>query len=190
MQKLLSTNSKLKKDGIHCFGLPPIKTCPYAGACKKFCYARKGFYCYANVAKAQQRRLAATKRPNFADRMVAEIRRDNVKIIRIHDSGDFYSMEYARAWLSIANALPQVKFYSYTKSIPIWNNMSYFGDFPPNLRLIYSYGGLTDRLIGDHRHAVIFETEQDLLKAGYVNASKSDLIALNTTSNKIGIIKH
>ena len=41
---IFSSNSKLSKDGIIKFSLPALSNCPGAGDCKKYCYARKGFY--------------------------------------------------------------------------------------------------------------------------------------------------
>ena len=47
--------------------------------------------------------------------MVALIVKAKFKVVRIHESGDFYSIEYVEKWDNIAKQLPQVKFYAYTK---------------------------------------------------------------------------
>jgi hypothetical protein len=48
--------------------------------------------------------------------MIELIRRSGVKLVRVHESGDFYDREYAEKWSAIARALPDVIFFAYTKS--------------------------------------------------------------------------
>ena len=57
--------------------------------------------------------------------------------------------------------------------------------------MIYSEGSKVDFMIDDkmHRHAKIFNNVDDLLNAGYINASDDDLLAL-TPNKKIGLIFH
>ena len=52
-------------------------------------------------------------------------------------------------------------------------------------------GSKVDHLINikKDRHAEIFNNETDLLKAGYINASNNDLLAI-TENNKVGLIYH
>jgi len=188
---LLSTNSKLKKDGIHSFGLPAIKTCPFAGACKAYCYATHGCYRYPVVKHARERNLKATREVGFSNRICAEISRRDIKRVRIHDSGDFYSRPYLAKWLDIAHRNPWTQFYCYTKSIP------YFVEHPPtyiplNFRVIFSTGGKRSDLIDTekHRHASVFKNSSRLNDFGYDDGSQSDLVAATTKSLKIGLILH
>ena len=68
-------------------------------------------------------------------------------IIRIHVGGDFMNPNYFLAWLDVANAIPDVTFYAYTKSLPYWvDNRAYVED-TPNMLLTASYGGRRDDLI-------------------------------------------
>lgn len=187
--KWLTQNSKLKKDGIWAFSLPPVKTCPFAGECRKYCYAQKGFYRMSTVKLGLQKRYLVSTTQNFADQINYECR--GKKIVRIHASGDFYNEEYLRKWRMIALSNPNVLFYAYTKSVSLIKKVDK-AYWPKNLRIIFSYGGLQDNLIdpANDRHCKIFETKVDLDAAGYVDVSESDLIAATTKSLKIGIVKH
>jgi hypothetical protein len=200
---LLTQNGKLKETSkqmgvrVFNFGIPAFedpdtgkRTCPFAGECAKFCYAKKGAYVWSNVQPAFVRRYKATKQSDFVDVMVREISRRKVDFLRVHDSGDYYSPAYIDKWVTIATELPDVNFYSYTKSIPLWQGRKR----PENLDIIYSEGSTVDHLIDykRDRHARIFDSKAQLLDAGYVDASKNDLMATRwfNNSNKIGLIIH
>ena len=189
----LTQNKKIKAmqqiDGLKTFnfGITALKSCPWAGECAKFCYAQKGAYIWSNVKPAFERRLDATKRDDFVDLMITEIRKKKANRIRIHDSGDFYSFEYFKKWVEIAKKCPDVLFYAYTKSLPVVN----LTVKPINLKIIQSYGGKLDHLIDTSKpHAVIFDSKQELLDAGYLDASKDDTVAAKIGNIKIGLVKH
>ncbi len=199
--KLLTQNDKLKKDNIWSFGLPAVKTCPQAGECTNYCYARKGRYVFGTVKSHKERCLDHSKTLSFINDICREIeshRRAGIDIVRIHDSGDFYNNLYARQWFAIAKKNPNIIFYAYTKSVDMFKEfqISYNPNgtnlIPDNFRVIYSYGGKQDRLINleTDRHAKIFKSEQELLDEGYVDCSESDLSAATTDSLKIGLIYH
>ena len=122
--------------------------------------------------------------------MTAELVKKRVDILRVHDSGDYYSRKYIDKWLTIAKRLPNVRFYSYTKSIPLFLNL----DIPDNYDIIFSEGGTRDDLINyhQHRHARIFDDYDAMNQAGYVNAMESDLMATKwfNDSNKVGLVMH
>jgi hypothetical protein len=63
--------------------------------------------------------LDASLQNNFERRMIAEIRRRGVHVLRIHVSGDMYSSEYAMKWVRIARRCPRTSFYGYTRSYRI-----------------------------------------------------------------------
>lgn len=190
---LLTQNSKLratsKTTGLRVFnfGIPAQDTCLWAGDCKKYCYASKGAYIWSNVKPAFQRRLDATKQDNFSQVMIDEIIRRKADVIRIHDSGDFYSREYLHKWFKVMESLPNVSFYAYSKSLPLLQGER----LPDNFTLIKSIGGKRDDLIDitSDRHAKIFKTEAELIAEGYANASDNDLIAIGNNP-KIGLIAH
>jgi len=183
----LKTTSKLNNLRVFNFGIPAQNTCLWADKCKKYCYASKGAYRWSNVKSAYQRRLDATKRDNFPQVMIAEITKRKADVIRIHDSGDFYSREYLHKWCKVMNSMPNVKFYAYSKSLPLLVGEK----LPVNFTLIKSEGGKRDDLIDASvdRHARIFKTEAELIASGYANASENDLIAIGTNKN-IGLIAH
>jgi hypothetical protein len=80
------------------------------------CYARLGRYLLPTVQERLKWNLAQALRADFVQRMVNEIRRKGVIVLRIHCSGDFLSKEYAEKWLRIMRQCPGVRFYFYTRS--------------------------------------------------------------------------
>lgn len=192
LKNYLSTNTKLKKDGIFSFGIPAWKsqqgiiTCPGASKCIAGCYARQGMYNMPSVKKAQEMRLALTQDRSFFVAVIdTELRKRKVRMLRIHDSGDFYSREYLETWLLIIRLNPDVKFYAYSKNIPIFSGIQ----LPDNFHLIFSEGGRFDAMIHEsNNHARVFKSRKELKAAGYSDASKSDLMA--TRAKKIGLVYH
>ena len=186
---LLSSNSKLKKDGIFNFTLPAYKsqsgliTCPMAKDCIANCYARQGCYQFSNVRNKHEKNLQATQNNDFSLNMIIDIIENKAEIVRIHDSGDFYSREYVAKWLTVIDAMPHVQFYAYTKSFHMFEGLI----LPDNFRLIQSCGG-TLPVDESKPHSKVFDSHEALNKAGYVDASTSDLVAL--TSDKIGLVYH
>ena len=199
---LLTQNTKLKKTSkimgarIFNFGIPAYKsasgklTCPMADACIKFCYAKKGAYIWSNVKPAFEKRYELTKTNEFESIMIAEINKKKVDFVRIHDSGDFYSKKYLDKWLFIAAVMPHIKFYAYTNMIGLFKNTI----LPDNFDVIYSNSGkqkhMIDRTID--RHTEIFKSKDELIAAGYANASENDLNATKwfNTTNKVGLVYH
>ena len=200
--QLLTQNGKLKKTSklmgvkVVNFGLPAYKSitgrviCPMADGCIKFCYARKGAYIWGNVKPAFEKRYELSKTDDFISAIHTEIQRKKPKFVRVHDSGDYYSREYLAKWFQIAKQNPQVNFYSYTNMI----DMIKKADIPSNYDFIFSNSGkqvdLIDKSID--RHTEIFKTADELVAAGYANASENDLYATRwfNKTNKVGLIYH
>jgi hypothetical protein len=124
--------------------------------------------------------------------MVAEIKSKRGKVvIRIHDSGDFYSRNYAEKWFAIMRECPDVEFYAYTKMVPLFRLKSMREIKPDNFTVIFSEGGKWDDMIRDHdRHSRVFASEDELIAAGYDNASDDDTVAFRSESGKIGLVYH
>lgn len=191
MKLFSNSNSKLKKDGIYSFGLPAKKTCPNAGTCKQFCYASKNFYLMPSVKQAQSSRLALTKNLQlFALVADAEIKKRNICMLRIHDSGDFYNQAYLDTWFRVMRSNPTVRFYAYTKQVQLLKSVR--ERWPENFTVIFSFGGRQDGLIDTarDRHARIFDTEEQLNRAGYVNGSDTDMVAAAGIVKRIGLVRH
>ena len=200
---LITQNSKLKKTSKHFnkrvfnFGIPAYKsstgfiTCPLADDCIKFCYARNGAYTWSNVKPAFERRLNISQLSNFDLLMIEEIQKKKADFIRVHDSGDYYSKEYLLKWFKIAEALPKVKFYSYTNNI---NMIKKLKSIPINYDFIFSDSGKQKHLIdkSKDRHTKIFNNIDELKNAGYKDSSNYDLYATRwfNDSNKVGLIIH
>ena len=200
--ELLTQNSKLKSTSkiinkrVFNFGITAYKSitgkiiCPFADKCVEYCYAQKGAYSWSNVKPAFEKRYEITKQDNFIELMNKEIKRKKVDFLRVHDSGDFYSNSYIQKWFKIANQNPNVNFYAYTKSIPLFKGLA----IPENFDIIFSEGSKVDELINvkTDRHAKIFNSVDELEKAGYINASKNDLNATKffTNNHKVGLVYH
>mgnify|MGYP003134822567 FL=1 len=199
---LLTQNSKLKKTSkslglrVFNFGIPAYKsasgklTCPFADACVKFCYAKKGAYIWSNVQPAFEKRYQLSKTDDFVNKMNQEIIKKKPDYVRVHDSGDYYSKAYLQKWLDIAMHNPSVRFYSYTNMVAMFQKT----DLPENYDVIFSDSGKQKHLIrtSKDRYTNIFTSEQKLNRAGFVNASKIDLYATKwfNKNNKIGLIFH
>ena len=135
-----------------------------------------------------EKKYTITKQDNFILLMNEEITKKKATHIRIHDSGDFYSVKYLEKWVDIATQNKGVIFYAYTKSIKFFINGL---KLPKNLKIIFSEGSKTDNLINvnKHRHARIFKSQELLEAAGYIDASSNDLKAI-TDNKKVGLVYH
>lgn len=169
-------NAKLD-ERIATFSLPAGYTCPGASACLARANRETGkvtdgplsqFRCFAASAEAAFPSVRKNRWDNF-DLLKGKTRdemRDLIlaslpenKVIRIHVSGDFFNEAYFGAWLDVAKARPDVKFYAYTKSIPTWRANE--GEIPANFILTASEGGRYDDQIGALKRArVVFSEEQ------------------------------
>ena len=69
-------------------------------------------------------------------------------LVRVHESGDYKTLEYMKGWMLTAAARPHQKFYSYTKSLPSW--LALHDQIPSNFYLTASCGGLFDHMIAEY----------------------------------------
>lgn len=122
------------------------------------CYALKGRYGSAQIILKQmvlyRWAMGAIRSGRFAPAMVDAIRMARSKSLRhggpgpfeaavehpdyfrIHDSGDYFSPEYFDAWIEIASAIPEMIFWSPTRTwaTPFeWAIESFTSKTPPNL---------------------------------------------------------
>lgn len=179
------------------FGLPAYKSedgfkvCPGAGACAAICYARQGQYERGVVKATREHNLAFIRERGFrafVRAAIRDIKRIDAKLIRVHDSGDFFSQGYVNAWYRIARALPNVKFYTYTKSL----HLNIFQNKPENFSVVQSFGGLHDETADESKPvARIFATHHARREAGYSNGANTDLLAIQGEDGKrIGLVYH
>lgn len=103
--------------------------------CKEICYAyRRQKGREKIVYGGREKNYWATRCDNFVEKVQKQIqgtiryyknRAQDIQIIyRIHESGDFYSVDYLQKWVAIANHFQDQKhvhFMAYTKSIEILN---------------------------------------------------------------------
>jgi hypothetical protein len=203
---LLTQNTKLKKTSkinnarIFNFSIPAYKSktgkiiCPFAKECVKYCYAQKGNYTrFPIVQQLMEKKYQLTKQPEFINLMNKEISKKRCTHVRIHDSGDFYSIKYLLKWLQIAKDNTNVIFYAYTKSISFFkvSLKKLKIKLPNNFKVIFSFGSKQDNLINTKtdRHALIFDNIKELINKSYINASDNDLNAITKNKN-VGLVYH
>ena len=112
------------------FGLPAHKSCPGETDFCKGCYAA-GTENMAGVGAAMQRNFDSLLRAETVDGMEELLSemidryvdqanskgvRDIDRIFRIHWDGDFFSVDYAKAWARTIQKFPQIQFWAYTRS--------------------------------------------------------------------------
>lgn len=126
-------NSKLGK-GIGKVSLPAVQTCPGRGECEKFCYAAKmmqRFPAYNNMVQTHQQILEENPEA-YLDTVIHDIQVGGYEVVRVHESGDFYSLDQVDLWRKIALTLPNVQFYAYTRSWKV--DESTHGALPMSLK--------------------------------------------------------
>jgi len=105
-------------DGKH-YDVKGTCNCTCMGADGKIsCYATKGNYNFQSVIRSLAKKtLLCYESLDFVRRAImAQIEADNIKLVRIHAAGDFFSMEYALMWKTIVDTFPGVVFWTYTKN--------------------------------------------------------------------------
>lgn len=69
-----------------------------------------------NVKDSHKRNYQFSLEDGFTSWMKAQLQASFVRVMRVHVSGDFYSVDYIRKWLEITQRLPRVQFFAYTRS--------------------------------------------------------------------------
>lgn len=208
---ILASNSKLHKDGIWNISFPAFrasvvingeleefKTCPNAGACVNYCYARSSAYLFANVRlkHTQNLQFLLDDPFGFADQLMKEIASKvkhvkNFRAVRINDSGDMNSSLWT-VMRQVMLQMPTVKFYFYTKQVSFFKSEAAKGNVPANATYVFSFGGLEDHLIDKavDRHSAIFNTRRALRAAKYTEAYHTDIPASNRKVLRVGLKIH
>ena len=183
-------NAKLTKRLI--FSLPAGSTCP--GALQCFSKAvvdatgkrsiqdgpKTEFRCFAASSEVQYDAVYSNRQDNFEtirealksgncanliNNAIQKARKKTTKLVRIHESGDFFNAAYLQAWIMVAQVNPDLKFYAYSKNLPLFVGL----ELPSNFYLTASYGGKFDYLIDEGvftRYSKVFMTEDDANRAG------------------------
>jgi hypothetical protein len=103
-----------------------ITTCPGAGECKTYCYAREGGYRMfpgSSMSAARALNFLVNHPKEYMEVFDSEVKRmqqradkqDLELLVRIHDAGDFFSKEYYNLAMDVARKNPKARFYFYTK---------------------------------------------------------------------------
>lgn len=182
-------NAKLANDTA-IFSLPAGHSCPFAKFCRSSAERDTGkikdgqytqFRCYAATSESLFRSVRNGRWNNFEKlkacggnviQMAALIdqsiprRGGKTKLVRFHQSGDFFSQAYFDAWLLVAKHNPDLIFYGYTKALRFWVNR--LGDIPANFKIVASRGGSQDNLIEEHglRSVRVVLSEDEAANAG------------------------
>ena len=188
MLSLSIGNGKLKNDRL-IFNLPAGKTCPGALFCKSFVILDENgkrkvkdgehteFRCFAASSEAlfdapyQSRKanleaivnalkVSVNACADLIDQSIQHHRTKKVTMVRIHESGDFFSGLYLDAWIQVAIRNPDLKFYCYTKSLQLFQYMK----LPANFYVTASKGGKWDPIIEAgqfQRYSVVVKDEAE-----------------------------
>lgn len=92
-----------------------------------------------------------------------------IKVLRVHSFGDFFNKKYFKAWLNVAEYLPKISFFSYTKVLPYLSIAR-----PDNFKMVYSYGGKLDEQLTDEPTAYVVNSVLDAEKLGIEVSCQSD----------------
>ena len=133
---ILKNNNKKLGKLIWDFSLPPIVSCPNCEDCKLDCYAVSTYKMYksAKLSWDNNFKLCLNNLDLFKDCVINQLSKGKILMVRIHQSGDFYSDEYLQSWIDIINLFPNIKFFAYTKSFEGKNFTP-----PENLNIIDSF---------------------------------------------------
>ena len=204
-RQILGYNSKMKKTEaehpelmLRCFTLPACATCcPNAGKCKEGCYAKKGRMACATQNNAYLENFSMVKDGTLWKQLDAEItilecraKREGKQLrIRVHDAGDFFSVEYTNNWMDVMRNHPDVVFYAYTKMVKMFK---YDGAInkADNFHYVFSYGGTEDEDIKDYDRKAIVISEDMEIPMGYVDGSHDDYYASEPSYDKIALYYH
>lgn len=167
----LKALARVKSVKTAAFDLPAGYSCPMASVCqshsdkvtgkivmghdaKFLCYAAKTEAVYSTSRRAHWANFDIVKNAlldhvngieSLAQMISDDIRTLKLGIVRIHSSGDLYSVNYARVWIRVAQMNPDVSFFGYTKVMASYNAIESAG--LSNLHFAFSVGSRNDNLI-------------------------------------------
>jgi len=114
-------------------------TCGNCGSCKKACYVRAS-YRFPSVIYSQAVNTWGMR--NELDKverdLAAQIKRRDIKVYRINQSGELENEEQLAMWCRLAEAFPETRSYLYTKMYGLVEKFLKAGLVPKNLTILYS----------------------------------------------------
>ena len=106
MRNLLTNCTTKKGPAVWSWAIShPGKRCPFATSiCARWCYAQAGQFPLHEERYVENYEF--TKSPDFAATMLAELdwiagRSKSLAYVCLHEKGDFYDLQYLRAWGSV-----------------------------------------------------------------------------------------
>lgn len=185
-EKMESTEEANPGTVFYNFNTPPGLTCPQAGECESWCYAKTGRYLFPSVKNKMKKNYELSQRDDFGFIVDQELQRlqrkqpDKKIYIRWNDAGDIYDASYFSKLVSIAWRNMNVNFYSYTKSVKLVKDAIAGGlMIPPNYHITFSFGGKQDDLIQpEDRQAKVFGTAEEAEECWH-DASHNDMVTYN-----------
>lgn len=203
-------NAKLA-DNVATFTLPAGLTCPGAVSCKAHFDRDKRklidgkhqqHRCFMASTEAARKtvrdltdwnlgllREARTTR-NMADLIKASLPSSRkIRFVRVHVGGDYFSADYARAWLKVAQETPKLMFYSYTTSSNFF--VANMHEIPDNFTYVASRGGKHDKLIEEYdlRNSVVVYHPEQAEKLG-LEIDHDDTLAMNPSVKQFALLLH
>lgn len=188
----MSSPAKISKKPGSAFSLPAGKDFSCIGetsACAKDCYARKGNHFRHGVQTNFLNNFLfmkqAEKENNEAKAvgMLLSHIHESTQLMRIHESGDFYSQWYVGVWEKVALARPNTKFWFYTRSFTLdFKTISEL----PNMTCWASTDSENEKM------AIKFVSKNKNFRHAYGPINETDTIPANTvicpaTSGKLNV---
>ena len=122
--------------------LPPVVTCRKDAPCYKKCYARKGRFCFPRNKNYLEQNLHKWETDPKGFEINVKLAALPVKFFRWHSSGDIPDMKYLEMMVRVAIETPDTHFLCFSKKYEMVNEwLDKFGNFPPNLNIVYSAWG-------------------------------------------------
>lgn len=141
--KVHISRGNTKLGSIPSVSLPPVISCPPGVPCRKACYARRAYECYASntagLAWRDNWEVWNASPQRYFEEIDSFIRKKKPERFRWHVSGDIPSKVYFENMISIAQRYEQTIFATYTKNLDILADWSFSkGNLPWNLIVMES----------------------------------------------------
>jgi Gene product 88 len=129
---------------VFVWNLPAVATCPGSSHwCLHNCYNGDRRVTVFPVNEWRENWAWFLGSPNLLKDVIVEQLRSSPQpnAVRIHSSGDFFSIEYIQFWLEIASAAPLTSFWAYTRSWTMPDLVPYLETLrnQPNVELFASW---------------------------------------------------
>ncbi|MBO5065273.1 MAG: hypothetical protein J6D06_04065 [Clostridia bacterium] len=195
-------------DVVYVWNLPPCVTCPGASSwCHTHCYnldLRSNIY---NIELWCENWWYTINEPKKLETDIINQILDNKEkkiAVRLHSSGDFFSIEYIDMWISICKKLSNVNFWGYTRSWAVpelkpsinelssLENVNLFASYDssmhqkPNLKMSITVDKISEIAMYKNKKDFLICPEQYNLVANCANCA----FCINKSNKNIVFISH